>query len=94
MTVPRDVTIHSIDNRCYLKVTSHPNNRYTRTASWYQIWEGVILLNAMCIRAGKKGTFKVFSDGKSITVLGSDCPLMIGHRSRHEPQLARSRSGR
>ena len=59
----RYVTGIPTDNRCSLTITSHPNNRYRRTASWYEIWEGAILVNAMCIRHGKKGTFKVFSEG-------------------------------
>lgn len=58
-----DVTTHSVDNRCYLTVTNHPNNRSTRKATWYQIWEAAILVNAMCVRQGKKGAFKIFSSG-------------------------------
>ena len=72
---PRDVTGILIDNRCSLKITSQPSNRYRRRASWYQIWEGAIIVNAMCIRNGKKGAFKVFSDGApniSLMELG-DC---------------------
>ena len=59
----REVTVGSIDNRCYLKITTYPNNRYTRTASWYELWEAAILINAMCIRHGKKGVFSLQSLG-------------------------------
>lgn len=70
--------IWSIDNRFYLKITSHPNNLQTRTASWYQMWEAAILLNAMCIRHGKKGTFKVHSDGApNVDILESELLLRM-----------------
>lgn len=55
----------STNNRCYLKITSHPDNLYTRTASWHRIWEYAILVNAMCIRAAKKGVFHVLAAGTS-----------------------------
>lgn len=47
------------DDRCYLSITVPPNRPPSRTASWHEIWEGVILVNAMCIRAGKRGVFTV-----------------------------------
>lgn len=59
------VLIYSTDNRCYLKITTNPDKSYTRVASWHDIWEAAILVNAMCIRAGKKGAFKFSSFGES-----------------------------
>ena len=59
------VTIYSTNNRCYLTIKSHPNNLFMGVTSWYEIWEVAILVNAMCIRAGKKGVFKILSVGKS-----------------------------
>lgn len=64
------ITINSTDNRCYLKITSNPNNIYQRTASWHDIWQAAIMVNAMCIRAGKNGVFKVHAVGKSKIIFG------------------------
>lgn len=59
------VTIYSTNDRCYLTLKSGPNNLFMGITSWYEIWEVAILVNAMCIRAGKKGVFKILSVGKS-----------------------------
>lgn len=83
--------IFSIDNRCYLKVTSYPNNLYTRTASWHDIWEAAIIVNAMCIRSGKNGTFKVHLAGESRISLEVGKLWMIYLRFRYEPPFAPSR---
>lgn len=56
-----DVMIHLIDNRCYLSITVPPNDPHTRTASWHESWEAAILVNAICIRAGREGLFAVNS---------------------------------
>ena len=42
------------------------------------MWEAAILLNAMCIRHGKKGTFKVHSDGApNVDILESELLLIM-----------------
>ena len=46
-----------------MEITSHPDNRHLITATWFEIWQSVVFVNAMCIRAGKSGRFKLPSFG-------------------------------
>lgn len=48
-------------NPCYVEVTSHPNNRLSIEASWLEIYEAVVMVNAMCIRSGRQGKYTIVS---------------------------------
>ncbi|KAF6232076.1 hypothetical protein HO173_009670 [Letharia columbiana] len=43
----------SRDEKCVLKILS---NAPTDTESWYHLWEVSVALNAICVRAGRRGT--------------------------------------
>ncbi|KAM0804981.1 hypothetical protein BDR22DRAFT_885071 [Usnea florida] len=49
------------NNPCYVEVTSHPDNRHLITGTWAEIWQGVIFVNAICIRAGRQGRIRLTS---------------------------------
>jgi hypothetical protein len=41
------------DRQCWIRIDSMVAQ--TATASWFQLWEGMVALNSMCARRGMKG---------------------------------------
>lgn len=41
------------DRECWIRIDSRATQ--TVTASWFQLWEGMVALNSMCARQGMKG---------------------------------------